>query len=279
MKSMIKTSAALAVGVAMTATSVFAGGKTFKEEVVVVEEPVQWWNAELSTGWDSLYMFRGINLLRNGKSYGSSLYWTDLNVTFNLTENDFLTIGSWLGFGLSDTNYKEYDAYLSYAHTFGAFTLSAGYTFYYIMSNPSNGFSHELNVGGAYEFDLGFMSLTPGIFYYFNLGPDNDGTGFAEQASSFLEIRLDGSVPVYKEILSADPYVSFGTNFRYNADANGNLFNGTNNLEFGLALPWQINDVISVAPYVAYSLGISPSGLFDTRRNTVWGGGAVTFSF
>ncbi len=275
-KSLCKTSAALTLGIALTATSVFAGGKTFKEEVVI-EEPTQWWNAALSTGWDSLYMFRGINVLRNDKSYGSSLYWTDLNVTFNLTENDFLTVGSWMAFGIGNTDYKEFDAYLSYSHTFGALTAILGYTFYYII--PDNASSHELNVGLNYEFDLGFMTLLPGIYYFFNIGPDVDGTGFAESASSFLELRLDAEVPLYKEIVAAAPWISFGTNFRYNANADGNFFNGTNNLEFGLALPVQINSVISVSPYVAYSLGINSGGLINTNRNTWWGGGSVTFSF
>jgi hypothetical protein len=272
--------AALAIGIAMIAMSSFAGtGKSFKEEITIVEEPIQWWNANLSTGWDSLYMFRGVNVLRNGKSYGSSIYWTDLSVQFNLTKNDSLTIGSWLGFGVDDTDYKEYDASVSYTHTFGSLSLSLGYTFYYIFSNPSNAFSHELNVGAAYEFDLGFMSLTPGINYYFNIGPDINNKGFAKEASSYLEIRLDGNVPIYKEILAAAPWISFGTNFRYNTDSSGNPFHGTNNLEFGLSLPIQVNKFISVSPYVAYSLVISPNGLLDTRRNTVWSGGSVNFSF
>lgn len=276
MKSLFKSSAALTLGIALAATSVFAGGKTFKEEVVI-EEPTQWWNANLSTGWDSLYMFRGINVLRNDKSYGSSLYWTDLNVTFNLTENDFLTIGAWNAFGIGNTDYKEVDAYVSYAHTFGNLTAILGYTFYYIINDNKS--SNELNVGLNYEFDLGFMSLLPGVYYFFNIGPDTDGTGFVETASSFLEVRVDGEVPIYQEIVALAPWVSFGTNFRYNADADGNLFNGTNNLEFGLALPVQINSVISVSPYVAYSLGINEGGLLNTRRSTFWGGGSVTFSF
>jgi hypothetical protein len=276
MKSLYKSSAALTLGIALVATSVFAGGKTFKEEVAI-EEPTQWWNANLSTGWDSLYMFRGINVLRNDKSYGSSLYWTDLNVTFNLTENDFLTVGAWQAFGIGNTDYKEFDAYVSYSHTFGNLTAILGYTFYYIINDNLS--SHELNVGLNYEIDLGFASLTPGIYYFFNLGPDTDGTGFVETASSFLELRVDAEVPLYQEIVALAPWVSFGTNFRYNGDSDGNLFNGTNNLEFGLALPVQINSVISVSPYVAYSLGINDGGLFNTRRSTFWGGGSVTFSF
>lgn len=275
-KSFIKSSAALAVGIAMVANSAFAGTQSFKEEVVI-EEPTQWWNAELSTGWDSLYMFRGVNVLRNNQSYGSSLYWTDLNVTFNLSENDFLTVGSWFAFGLDNTNYKELDIYTSYTRTFGNFAVSLGYTFYYVLSSPL--YSHELSVGAAYEWDLGFMTLVPGIYYFFNIGPNTDNQGIAETASSYLELRVDGSIPVYAESVSLDPWVSFGTNFRYNFDSNGNQFNGTNNLELGLAMPIQLSSVVSITPYGAFSQVINSGGLLGTKRSTFWGGAAVTFSF
>lgn len=277
-KQFVKTTTALVIGAALASSSVFAGPyKTFKEEVVI-EEPTQWWNAELSTGWDSLYMFRGVNLLRNDKSYGSSLYWTDLNVTFNLSETDFLTIGSWMAFGLGDTDYKEFDAYVSYTKMIGNLALSAGYTFYYIINDPA--YSHELNVGAGYEFDLGFMSLVPGIYYFFNIGPDADGTGFAESASSFLQLRLDGYASLYNDgVIGLEPWIAFGTNFRYNFDDNGNPFNGVNNLEFGLALPIQLSSVVSVSPYVAFSQALNNGGLLGTRDSTVWGGGSVTFSF
>lgn len=279
-KQFVKSTAALVLGAALASSSVFAGttSKTFKEEVVI-EEPTQWWNAELSTGWDSLYMFRGINVLRNDKSYGSSLYWTDLNVTFNLSENDFLTIGSWMAFGLGGTDYKEFDAYVSYTHMIGNLALTAGYTFYYIMNNPA--YSHELNVGAGYEFDLGFMSLTPGIYYFFNIGPDADGSGFAEQASSYLQLRLDGYASLYNDgVIGLEPWAAFGTNFRYNFNGAGDPFNGVNNVEFGLALPIQLSSVVSVSPYVAFSQAINgESGLLSTRRSTFWGGGSVTFSF
>ena len=95
-----KSIVALTSLVAFAATPLFAGtGKTFKETVVVEEEESSWYNAALSTGWDSLYMFRGANVLRSG-GYGSSLYWTDASFTWNISDNDFLTLGGWNAFGL-----------------------------------------------------------------------------------------------------------------------------------------------------------------------------------
>ena len=92
-----KSIVALTSLVAFAATPLFAGtGKTFKETVVVEEEASSWYNAALSTGYDSLYMFRGVNTLGGpGTGYGNSLWWTDANFTWNISENDTLTVGGW----------------------------------------------------------------------------------------------------------------------------------------------------------------------------------------
>ncbi len=77
MKLATKIVAAVGMAAMLANQPLLAGdGKTFKEKVVV-EEETKWWGASLSTGWDSLYMFRGVNILRfdsNGtkQSYGSS---------------------------------------------------------------------------------------------------------------------------------------------------------------------------------------------------------------
>ena len=250
-----------------------------KKKVVIEEESRKWWGAALSTGWDSLYMFRGVNVLPVN-NYGSGIYWTDLSATWNITDNDFLTAGTWVAFGTQKTNYKELDVYTSYTHTFGDFALSFGYIFYYVWASPL--YSHELNVKGAYTFNLpAGITITPSLTYYFNIGPDTDDQGIAPQPSSYLLARIDAGIPLYKDIVSLAPWVSFGSNFRYNAkvDGDGNLdfFNGANDLQVGVGLPVKINDVISLYGYGAYSY--QWYGLVGTEPSTFWGGAKVTFSF
>jgi len=276
MKIVTKTLAALGIAAMLASNPLFAGeSKSFKDKVIV-EETTKWWGANLSTGWDSLYMFRGANVLRGDSSYGSGIYWTDLNVTFNLTENDFLTIGSWVAFGTGNNDYKEVDIYTSYTHTFGDFSVSLGYIFYYVWSAPL--YSHELSVSAAYEFDLGFMTVTPSLAYFFNLGPNLAEQGIADAATSYLLARVDGSIPVISDAVSIDPWISFGTNFDYNLDENLNQFVGANDLQVGIAIPWAINDTITVSGYGAYSYAWE--NLFGTTRpNTFWGGAQVDFSF
>jgi len=276
MKMANKILAAVGVAAVLASNPLIAGdGKTFKDKVIV-EETTKWWGANLSTGWDSLYMFRGANVLRGNDDYGSGLYWTDLNVTFNLSENDFLTIGSWVAFGTGSNDYKEVDIYTTYTRTFGDLALSFGYIFYYVWSSPL--YSHELNASVAYTFDLGFATLTPSLTYFFNLGPDVAEQGIADVATSYLLAKLAGSVPVIADKVSVDPWVSFGTNFDYNVDQNANQFVGANDLQVGIAVPWAINDTITVSGYGAYSYAWE--NLFGTTRpNTFWGGAKVVFSF
>jgi hypothetical protein len=276
-----KSLIALTSAVAISASPLFAGTKTFKETVVVEEEPSSWYNAALSTGYDSLYMFRGVNTLRSNGGYGNSVWWTDANFTWNISDNDTLTVGGVQLFGLSKASYREFDAYLNYMHSFGDLSVGLGYTFYYVYPPGSQDFANELNAKVAYNIDLGFMSLTPGVTYFFNLGPDNDtgaANGFVNTASSYLDLRLNGSIPVVADVVSIDPWAAFGLNFGYNLNGNLQQFDGANNLEFGVAVPWHINDIITLSGYVAYSYAFQD--LYGTTEpNTFWGGGKVTFAF
>jgi hypothetical protein len=260
--------------------------KSFKEKVVV-EEPTKWYGAALSTGWDSLYMFRGVNVLRNAygndSQYGSGIYWTDLSFTWNISPNDSLTVGSWVGLGTSNTSYKELDIYTTYTHTFGDLALSAGYIFYYVFPTGANLYSHELNVKAAYTFHVGSATITPSVAYFFNLGPDvADGEGIAQTASSYLLLRVDAGIPLYKDIVSLAPWIAYGTNFEYNPkleqDGSLDFFNGANNIEVGIGVPVKINDVISLYGYGAYSYAFS--NLWGTTQpSSLWGGAKVTFAF
>lgn len=248
--------------------------KSFKEVVMVEKTSQPWFSASISTGWDSLYMFRGVNILSND-SYGSGLYWLGGDMTFKLTSSDFITLGIWYAVGTS-TYYNEFNVFASYTKTIGKLSLSTGYTYYLLW--PGNATSHELNVGAAYDFDLEFMTLTPSITYYFNLGPGLSNGGFTPVASSYLDLRLDGSIPVYNEgAISIDPWIAYGTNFSYNSNNSGHFFNGANSLQIGISIPIQITESIGVSVYGAYSYAFNDLAI--TKPSTFWGGVSIDFSF
>jgi hypothetical protein len=110
-----------------------------------------------------------------------------------------------------------------------------------------------------------------------NVGPDINNGGWTAPAASYLLFRVDGSVPVYKDIVSLDPWTAFGINFEFNADNNGNLFNGGNNFELGLAMPVNVTSWLTISAYVAYSY--QWEDIVGTDANTFWTGVNAGLSF
>lgn len=258
---------------AISAVSVLRGG-----ELAEVASPD--WSAELSTGWDSLYMYRGINQVPGFDDYGSSLSWTALSATIFLSENDSLSIGTWAAFALGESDYKELDALASYTHAFGDLSLTFGYALYAVINEPLGLFNNELNVAAAYGFDLGFLTLTPGVIYAFNVGPKLGQGGYSEQASSYLEARVDGEIPIHGETVGLAPWAALGINFRNNTTVRGgetSPFVGADHVEFGVAVPVAVAESVTLSPYVAVSS--QWSDFPGTRPTTFWGGVSVAFSF
>jgi len=259
-----------------TCLSSHAGDKA----AVVTEEKTSPWSGELTTGWDSLYMFRGVNQLPGYHGYGSSISSTALSLTWAPTKNDSFTAATWMAFGIGESDYKEIDATLTYTRTIGALSLSAGYQLYTVLSEPGGLYSNELVVSAAYAFTLGPVTLTPGLNYDFTLGPEPGNHGYIPSAAGYLEARLDAEVPLYHEIITAAPWVAFGFSFGYNSagpDESLSPFTGADHVELGLTVPIAITKSISLSPYVAYSRAWT--NLAGTDRNTVWGGIALSFSF
>jgi len=237
----------------------------------------------LSTGWDSLYMNRGLNCLPNENGYGSSLYWMALDLTWGITDVDFLSVGLWNAYATQGTPYSELDVTLFYTREIGDLSLSIGYQMCYGVSE-GNYYSHEIHGIIAYDFTVGPATITPSVAGLFNLGPDADGgIGFAPAGSGFITFRVDGDVPLYKETLSLAPWTAFGLNLGYNTknpadeDSDPISFNGANNIECGLALPIRITSHFTVSPYAAYSYALAD--LIGTAPSTFWGGVSLTFTY
>lgn len=246
----------------------------------VIAENESSFDASLSAGWDSLYMDRGVNGLRES-GYGSGIAWTTLNITWGVTDVDFISFYAWQCFATQSINYKEFDATIDYTRLVSDFALSAGYTFNYGWSD-GNFFSNELYATVAREWNLGPVTITPSTTYFFNIGPDaDDGNGFVQSGSGYLLFRVDACLPIYRDIVALEPWTAFGLNFNYNTrdigDGETEPFTGANNIECGLSIPVKINRTVSVAAYGAYSHALA--NLSTTAPNTFWGGMRITFSY
>ncbi|MEX1044817.1 MAG: hypothetical protein WEC73_01705 [Chthoniobacterales bacterium] len=257
-------------------TVTVSDGKTLGKEVVIIEEDEKWWSVNFSTGWDSLYMFRGVNVLGNG----NSLYWLGGDVSVSPWDGGSLTAGVWYGVGLGRT-YSELDVFVDFTQSFGALDASFGWVLYYYPDNFGAGgpdiYQNELYWALAYNIEVGSISFTPSATYYLNVGPDsNSSSGWTKPGASYLLFQLDSSIPV-TDWLAIEPWTAFGVNFDFNNKDNGDYFQGGNNWELGLSVPIQITEWFGIAGYVAYSY--QWQDLVGTDENTWWAGASANFSF
>ena len=252
-------------------------GKSLSKAVVVEEEAAKWWSVKATTGWDSLYMFRGVNVLGNG----NGLYWLGGSVGVTPWENGSFTAGVWYGMSTSSRQYHELDVSLDYTHTFGPLAASFGWIYYYYPNSFGLGgpdlSQNELYWKLAYTAELGSVTITPSATYFLNVGPDVNSGGWTQPCASYLLLRVDSTIPLYKDIISLAPWTAFGVNFDFNSRNDGSFYQGGNNWELGLAVPIQITDWFSVSGYVAYSH--QWEDLIATDENTWWAGASATFSF
>jgi hypothetical protein len=258
------------------------------KEVTVVEEEEKWWSVNASTGWDSLYMFRGVNVLGNG----NGIYWLGGDLAISPWENGAFVAGVWYGVGSywntanAQTRYGELDVFAEYTHSFGALDLTAGWIYYWYPQLFAS--QNEIYFGAAYNIEIGSVTITPNTTYYYNVGPEL-GTrgGIVNGGSSYWILGLDASVPVaYDGAVSLEPYTQFGINFGFNNNNFGNTrFNGGNNWQAGIALPIQLTSWFGISPYIAYSyqwqqLVAGPgTGTGATAINTWWGGISANISY
>jgi hypothetical protein len=262
---------------ATTETVVVSDGKSLNKKIVIEEEPEKWWSVNVSTGWDSLYMFRGANLLGNGRG----LYWLGGDVSITPWENGALTAGVWYGTSTSSSReYNELNVFVDYTHSFGALDASFGWVYYYYPNNFGLGGAdvnqNELYWALAYNLEVGPFTITPNATYFLNIGPDINNGGWTKPGASYLLLQIDASASI-TDWLAVEPWVAYGLNFGFNSRNNGSFWNGGNNFELGLALPIQITSWFGVSPYVAYSY--QWEDIIGTDENTWWAGVSANFSF
>lgn len=255
-------------------------------------EAEKWWSVNAGTGWDSLYMFRGVNVLGNG----NGIYWMNAGVGVSpwangtFTANFWYGVGSWWNGANRHQPYGEIDVTVGYAHEFGPLTLSAGWAYYHFTNiedsnrnTPTN--QNEIYFGASYDIELGKVTITPNSTFYYNIGPQwGTAGGLASGGSSYWSLGLNSKIPVaFDGAVSLAPYTQFNLNFRFNTRTpESTPFNGGNNWQSGIALPIQFTSWFNVSPYVAYSwTWQNLQGPFGnaTDVNTWWCGVSANFSY
>ncbi len=246
------------------------------------------WTAMLSTGWTSCEVQYGID-----QTGDHGAYTTELALRLHN-----LTLGGWSGFGTGN-HYQEWDFTVSYTFEFGSVFITPGYNFSYqrsVVEDQASGSENETHahsagrnhrkaqhqeehdpaearpLSDAYGNEI-FLFLeisavpyvTPGMLFVSDV---------VNAPGSYLEVRLDGEIRVYKEVLELQPYALLGINLGYNTTD----YYGWNNLQFGLLATWTINRFISIFAGINYSVALTALNRIQ-QGNEVWTSGGVIFSY
>ena len=237
-----------------------------------------------TTGYDSLYMFKGGNVIP-----GDGIAWVRLDPVSQFGQNDILDVPFWYATALGNPlpnvaqNYREFDVPVTYTHRAGDFAFTAAYDLYFYFNYPGfrpagEGIQHELHLGSSWTGKTGAISWTPSLDYFYELGNAN-GTpyGCINPGSSFLGTSLTCSIPIFTEKLTLDPAAQYNFSFGYSVNQNLNYVWGGNNAQIVIPATWHFSKRVSLTGYAAYSYQWQQ--LLGTSPGTIWGGGSLNYSF
>jgi len=242
---------------------------------VTAAESDRIWGVSLTTGWESRHVHYGVD-----ESGPSGAYVNEIG--FNV--GDF-SVNVWNGFGLGN-ELIEWDFTAAYNFEVGPVFITPGYNLRYIPRHAEqeeeeheehgheegHGNEHAEHAHNTYGNEL-FIVLgttaipyvTPSTVFIWDLNNNPGG---------FLEFRLDGEVPVYKEIVSLQPYALLGLNFGYNTSE----VYGLNNFQFGLQSTVAINKYVSAFAGINYSVALEALNAID-QDNVVWVNVGLSFAY
>lgn len=242
----------LAVGMLMLGVMARAESERGTESVELADESLTEWSAELSGGWDSLYVSEGRDNLEGDGLVGMQF----------TAEANGLELGGWYG-SSPDTDYDEWNLVAAYGMDAGDFNLYASYTFLSFLTDNED--DHEVGAGIAYGGLPG--GVTPAVDWYYSF----------ESEGSFFEVSLSTELVAVDRVV-IEPYAVVGVNQGYVAGGH----NGANHIAGGLVVTLEVADGIELSGTIAHTWKIDadPERYQDDGSlvDSLYGGIALTFS-
>ena len=212
----------------------------------------------------------------------SGIYYADGNVsgTFRGTT---ITLGVFYGtqaesriqnsfFGNKPVfdSYHEFDSYLSVSREVGPVRISLGGTFYHVINNTDFD-TAELNFGVAYtppKFQYVSASFSYNYAGAFNFADYNEGGVKGEYIDGhYLEARIDGNIPLYKHVITFNPYilVSAGSGIMPRAFDPANLPTFSNTERYAKSIEAYVDSVLQYVKSGGTTTAPSDTSLSATR--------------
>ncbi len=235
----------------------------------------RWWGVNVTTGWESRHVHYGVD-----ESGPDGAYVNEVGVQLG-----DLSVTVWNGLGTGNS-LTEWDFTVAYNIDLGPVFIVPGYNLRYVPSYAKSGDSHaeeEEEEGEEHAEEHEHSHQTYGNELFISVGTTlipyvipsaNLIWDLNENPGGFMELRLDGDVPVYENIVSLQPYALLGLNFGYNnAD-----YSGWNNFQFGVQATVALNDYVSVFAGVNYSVALEGLQQID-QENVVWANVGLSFAY
>ena len=234
----------------------------------------RWCGVNVTTGWESRHVHYGVD-----ESGPDGAYVNEVGVQLG-----DLMISAWNGLGTGNS-LTEWDFTVAYNIDLGPVFIVPGYNLRYVPSYAKLGDSHaeEEEEGEEHGEEHEHSHQTYGNEIFISIGTTlipyvipsaNLIWDLNENPGGFMELRLDGDVPVYEDLVSLQPYALLGLNFGYNTAE----YYGWNNFQFGLQATVALNDYVSVFAGVNYSVSLEAMQQID-QDNIVWANVGLSFAY
>ena len=234
----------------------------------------RWWGVNVTTGWESRHVHYGVD-----ESGPDGAYVNEVGVQLG-----DLMISAWNGLGTGNS-LTEWDFTVAYNIDLGPVFIVPGYNLRYVPSYAKLGDSHaeEEEEGEEHGEEHEHSHQTYGNEIFISIGTTlipyvipsaNLIWDLNENPGGFMELRLDGDVPVYEDLVSLQPYALLGLNFGYNTAE----YYGWNNFQFGLQATVALNDYVSVFAGVNYSVSLEAMQQID-QDNIVLANVGLSFAY
>ena len=244
----------------------------------------RWWGVNVTTGWESRHVHYGVD-----ETGPDGAYVNEVGIQLG----DF-SVNVWNGIGTGNT-FSEWDFTVAYNIDLGPVFIVPGYNFRYVPSYAVGGDDHggeehaegehgeEEHAEESSDDHGGHVHNTYGNELFIAVGTTlipyvvpsaNLIWDLNNNPGGFMELRLDGDVPVYEDIVSLQPYALLGLNFGYN----NSYYSGWNNFQFGAQATYALNEYFSVFAGVNYSVALEALQQID-QENVVWANVGLSFAY
>lgn len=227
---------------------------------VLSKEILKNFSADISLGYESMYVFRGIAL-------ANSSIQPSVELGYKIFEGAKIYGGFWNSTALKSDETFEVDLYGGVQYEISSFTFDVGYTYYLY---PSDSFhTNEIKAGVSYDTSeiLGDFNISPSVYYYYDFNLEQN----------YVEVALSHSSPISKwmfgkEYLSWENSV-FGGYSKYEDGSYG--YAGVSS-----SLALKLMDNLSVSAGIRYAWNsYSKDELLLGSNSNLWFGTSINVSF